>query len=387
MLYLVLFATLGIGFVVATNISAQVGKNDRALEQAGSAADSGMHYMRYQLATIILPYGTTSGNLLTNVASQLNANMSGTPDMGSGSVTVSSGTIYIPSKTGWITADSELKTKFQATITQSGDNLIVTTHGTSTNSNSVKGVQLQFKASSYSMIGLNSINLSLSAYTDSYDATKGAYSAVTAGHLGSIASNGNITLINTAKVDGDARSGIGKSVITKNSATVTGSSSPLQTSVSMKSVTLPATYTDLGDVNISSGTMSLPGGVYRIGKLVMSGTAKFSWTGPVQLYVATSYSITGSAQINTFNNLPANRTLHFLPTCTTATWGGTNVCIGELYAPDTDFTISGNVELFGRITAKSITNSSSGGFHSDESLPPCGIAGFSAIPESYIEVP
>ena len=260
-------------------------------------------------------------------------------------------------------------------------------HSATGATSSVRGLQLQFAPSSYSMIGMNSISLTQNAYTDSYDSTKGAYNAATAHHLGSIASNGNISLANAARVDGDARCGIGKTVTKLNTSTVTGQSTPLQTTVVMKSVTLPAVYTDLGDVSMSSGTMSLAGVVYRIGKLAMSGTAKFNWTGPVQVYVATSYSITQSAQINTFNNLPGNRTLYFLPTCTTATWSGTNNCVGELYAPDTDFTVSGSVELFGRITAKSITNSSSGGFHSDESLPPCGIAGFAAVPDSYLEVP
>jgi len=44
--------------------------------------------------------------------------------------------------------------------------------------------------------------------------------------------------------------------------------------------------------------------------------------------------------------------------------------------------------MFGRIVAKTINNSSSGGMHYDESLPaPNGQASFSAIPGSYLEVP
>jgi hypothetical protein len=46
--------------------------------------------------------------------------------------------------------------------------------------------------------------------------------------------------------------------------------------------------------------------------------------------------------------------------------------VGELYAPDTDFTIGGGAQLFGRITAKTIRLSSSGGLHYDEALPPIG---------------
>jgi hypothetical protein len=48
--------------------------------------------------------------------------------------------------------------------------------------------------------------------------------------------------------------------------------------------------------------------------------------------------------------------------------------VGELYAPDTDFTVGGSAELFGRITAKTITLSGNGGMHYDEALPPLGTA-------------
>jgi hypothetical protein len=41
----------------------------------------------------------------------------------------------------------------------------------------------------------------------------------------------------------------------------------------------------------------------------------------------------------------------------------------------------------GRIVAKSITNTSTGGMHYDESLPsPNGLAGFAPVPNSYLEV-
>jgi hypothetical protein len=45
------------------------------------------------------------------------------------------------------------------------------------------------------------------AFTDSYNSSKGAYNAATANKNGSIASNGNIVLNNTAKVKGNAMYG------------------------------------------------------------------------------------------------------------------------------------------------------------------------------------
>jgi hypothetical protein len=253
-----------------------------------------------------------------------------------------------------------------------------------------RGVRMSYQPStgSYGLMGLSSMSMSQNAFTDSYDATLGAYSAATAHKKGSIASNGNITLSNNTKVNGDARAGIGMTTTLLNNATVTGRNAPLTQSYSMPSATLPATYTNLGDINMSSGTMSVPGGVYLINNLNLSGTAHVIWAGPTILYIKSSYTVSDNVIIETYQNLPSNRTLNFLPTCTTATWSGTNVCVGELYAPDTTFNMSGGVEMFGRITAKVLNNSSSGGMHSDESLPaPGGTGSYSPVQTSYAEVP
>lgn len=235
-------------------------------------------------------------------------------------------------------------------------------------------------AGNYSIIGLNGITMSSSAFTDSYNSSLGTYSAVTARQKGSIASNGNINLTASAVVKGDARCGVGMTTSLGGSATVTGLNAPMGHVMSYPSVTLPGSYQDLGDVNMNGGNMSVGGGTYLLHSLVLSGNSHITWTGPVVLYIRDSYSVTGSVQIDTYQNLPANRVLYFLPSCSTATWSGTNVCVGELYGPDTDFTIGGSVELMGRITGRTITNSSTGGMHYDEALmAPGGTAARSAV--------
>ena len=135
---------------------------------------------------------------------------------------------------------------------------------------------------------------------------------------------------------------------------------------------LPSGLTDLGDINMSSGSSSLPGGNYVIGSLYMGGTASHTWTGPVNLYFRRNYVIDGDAVINTYQYKPANRKMFFLPTCTTARWSGSHSCVADMYAPDTDFTVSGSADLYGRIVAKSIVVSGTGGMHYDQDLPPVG---------------
>ena len=88
-----------------------------------------------------------------------------------------------------------------------------------------------------------------------------------------------------------------------------------------------------------------------------------------------------------YQNNPKNRVINFLPTCTTAAWSGTNTCVGDLYAPDTNFTVSGSVHKFGRIIAKTINNSSSGGMHADDALPqPGGMDSYQADFSTYEEI-
>jgi len=379
MLYLVLFATLAVGFYASSNTSTQVAHNDQQSARAMLACESGTSFMRYQMALMNLPYGTNTTNLMANTATALGACLDGTPNMGGQTVAVSGGAIHIPSATGWVALDEGTETRFRATVTQKPGTttLVVNVRGAAAAEGISRAIQLEYKPrnGSFALMGLSGVTMSGDAYTDSYNAATGSYSAATAGKKGSIISNGDITLNDFARIEGDARPGFGRQVTTNNDSSVTGWTAPMPSAVTFPSVTLPATYTNLGDVHQTSGTVNIPGGTYLIRNLTLGGTARINWQGPVTLYIQNSYNVSGDVVINTYQNKPANRVLNFLPTCATATWTGTNVCVGDLYAPDTAFTISGSVQKLGRITARTITNSSSGGMHSDESLPMPGGAG------------
>lgn len=391
MLYLSIFASMAVGFYASTNTQALVSYAEKDAANALSAAESGSEFMRYQMMNITLPYGTNTTNLMSNTKLVLGNELNGTPNMGTSSVSLANGAINIPSATGWITLDSKLKTRFRATITQKPgtSTLIVTVRGGSPSASMTRAVRMEYKQSfrSHVLIGLNSVTMSSSAYTDSYNSSKGAYNAATAGKNGNIASDGNIVLNNTAKVNGDARPGPLKTVTLNDSATVTGLKLPMSTAITYPSVTLPAGVTDLGDVTMSSGVQNVPGGTYLIRNLNLSGTATINWQGPVTLYIQNSYNVSGSVVINAFQNKPANRVLYFLPTCANATWTGSNTCVGDLYAPDTNFNVGGSVQKFGRIIAKSINNNSTGGMHADDALPqPGGMSSYAPDTNTYEEI-
>ena len=59
----------------------------------------------------------------------------------------------------------------------------------------------------YSIVGINSIKMANDSFTDSYRSSAGPWTLATRSYNGAIASNGAITLIDSADVYGDARCG------------------------------------------------------------------------------------------------------------------------------------------------------------------------------------
>ncbi|HSZ57970.1 MAG TPA: hypothetical protein VK797_20060, partial [Tepidisphaeraceae bacterium] len=240
MLFLVLIATLAIGFYTATAMSSQIAGNEKTKDWSREAADSGIRFIRYQLGAMNLPLGTNSANLMANLASQLGGALNGSANMGANVVTVSNGTIYIPSQNGYVLLDSTLGTKFQATISQlpNSTTLVVTCHGRGPTGSITAGIQLQFQAlRGFSVVGLSSLTTGNQnngrplPKIDSWNSLNGAYTSFPMNSNGNVSSNGNITLVSGTNIHGSARPGIGKTT-SKAGSTVTGSTTPLTTALS-----------------------------------------------------------------------------------------------------------------------------------------------------------
>jgi len=95
MLYLVLFATLAVGFYASTGTSAEVSTNEQRRYRALGAAESGMDFMRYQLFQISIPPSTLDANLLTEIHKDLSAQLNGTANMGAKLVGIDAGATKI----------------------------------------------------------------------------------------------------------------------------------------------------------------------------------------------------------------------------------------------------------------------------------------------------
>jgi hypothetical protein len=110
MLYLVLMATLAVGFYAVTMTTAQVSNNDERSARAQFAADSGMDFIRYYMGSIIIPSNTSSAQLFNALYTQLGTQINNTQNMPGSAPTISLSadgqTIYIPASNKYIKLDS-----------------------------------------------------------------------------------------------------------------------------------------------------------------------------------------------------------------------------------------------------------------------------------------
>jgi hypothetical protein len=120
MLYLVLFATLAVGFYASTGTSAQVSTNEQRRYRALGAAESGMDFMRYQLyQTSVLP-ATPNDQVLNEIYKDLAVQLNGTANMGTKTVGLNPGQsqIDIPVQPSQYIKLGSDGSKFRCTITR-----------------------------------------------------------------------------------------------------------------------------------------------------------------------------------------------------------------------------------------------------------------------------
>lgn len=146
MIFSVLFGTLAIGFYAATTTQVQVSNNDQRVFLAQTAAESGLDFMRYQLAQVSIPPNTPANQVVNSLYTNLQNQLNGTSNMGANTVTLSNNVIYV-SGNGAINIDSAHTQTFSATITTWGAGIVVKTTGTykSANGSTInRGVTMDF---------------------------------------------------------------------------------------------------------------------------------------------------------------------------------------------------------------------------------------------------
>ncbi len=145
MLFLVLFAVLALGFYSSVTTSVQIAGNEQRSNKARLAAESGVQFMRYQLAHVNIPNDSTT--VLSDLYTDLKTSLEGTANLGSHTVSLVDNTIYIPGETAsYIPLDTSDGTGFSATITEWNGGIVCKVSGISgaTSTTDSKSVSLEF---------------------------------------------------------------------------------------------------------------------------------------------------------------------------------------------------------------------------------------------------
>ena len=246
------------------------------------------------------------------------------------------------------------------------------------------------------------VTMSNSSYTDSYDSSVGAYGGSNKGSNGDVGGNADISMSNSAYINGDVSTGPSGSFNDPNNTYHSGGAVTHTNNVSLPAVTVPSVLIVLGSggaVNLSnSGTMTLNSGNYKYSTVNISNSATLTinaTTAPVNIYLTgstSSINISNSAQISipsankypvTFytdggttisngsiiNNsyTPANLVLYNTSSNAISISNSGNF-YGAIYAPSASVSMSNSATIYGSVISNSLTMSNSGTIHYDQSL-------------------
>ena len=232
----------------------------------------------------------------------------------------------------------------------------------------------------YGVIGLDYIKMGGNS-SNSYYSADGTNPG-TFGDRGNVASNGDITLVGSSSISGNARPGIAKKVV--GSSAVTGSTMPLERVLSFPNGD-PGSYRSTNDNgNVPANAMSassfslgsnksvtLPGGNYYFNNFSTGGGSALTFTGPATIYVYGFFSMNGNT--TTSGGRPGNLRVVMVPSSSGTPPG--NVDIGssaalyaDVYAPQSRITLSGTGDIYGSVLGKSIDMTGSSAIHFDRSL-------------------
>jgi hypothetical protein len=137
MLYMILFATLAVGFVAMVDTTVQVSNNDKRTSTRLLAAESGMQYIRLHLWRLNLPATLNGQALFDAVYTQLSANLLSVAKVNDSLITIPA------SPTGFI--DGGPAGQFRITIEKDGDRLRVRSYGKEgSGSAALRGIELRY---------------------------------------------------------------------------------------------------------------------------------------------------------------------------------------------------------------------------------------------------
>ena len=374
MFYLAIFSMLAIGFYSTVTTQVQISYNDMNINAAQAASESGMQFVRYQLSALNIPHSTPSDQLFTAVYTQLSTSMNGTGNMGADTVGLSGTTINIPGTAGnWINLDNN-GARFFASLTQSGQQMVVKVTGQARGGQIARAVQMNYgiaqKASGIFAYGVASRgSISMGGNTKilgATDPTKGSILAASTTAATALTMTGN------PQISGDASFVNPNAVLSVSSgATIDGYNQSSGNFVNHihKGVDAPTFPTIDTSAFLPYCTNTYTSGHTLVNCILPPGNYSFSGNTTIQgiLYVKTpsTISFTGNLTIqgcivveNNPLGTPSTNSISFggnvsasgietLPTSTTFPAGETALKNAFLLAPNYSVSFSGNFGTIG----------------------------------------
>jgi hypothetical protein len=227
------------------------------------------------------------------------------------------------------------------------------------------------------IVGLASISMSGNTSNSYRSSTYVAGTVPAFNQRGTIQTNGDIRLSGGATVYGDAYTGAGRSVSSSGGSSVIGTTGQLTATLDYPAETagtastvnnnaaIPSTYLNAArDVSIGSN-VTLPGGVYYLDDITVSGSNVLTFSAPATLYVTGDIRIGGG--VRTAQDRPANLRI-VMVAAGTFDLSGSGYIFADIYAPQSAFGMSGGSWLLGSVIAGSITMTGGSGVVFDEDL-------------------
>jgi hypothetical protein len=218
------------------------------------------------------------------------------------------------------------------------------------------------------IVGLNWINMTGTTEVDSY--SHEPYDPAHHNSNAQIASNGDITVVGTVDIYGDAHPGVDHSFNSTSNTTITGWASPLEAPLAFPPVTVPAGVTSSGQLKLNGNqTRTLAPGTYWFTSIKMSGNATLIIQPQVKLYCTGDIDMTGGSVTN--SGTPAGFALYSVGAHQVDLGGGSTLK-AHVYAPQSDVrmlgTGSGAFGFYGWVIGNTLDITGNTQVHYDETL-------------------
>jgi Flp pilus assembly protein TadG len=219
------------------------------------------------------------------------------------------------------------------------------------------------------IVGLDWVRMTGTTMVDSYDTEP--YDPLNPNANATVASNGDITMVGTCEIFGDAHPGVDGSLLATSNTTVTGWASPLEEPLDFPPVTVPAGTPNSGLLEIRAHeVVTLAAGTYWFTEIRMRSHGTLVIEPQVKLYCTGDIDLEGGTVTNP--GTPADLEIFGVGTGNMVDLGGGGTLKAHVYAPEADVRLHGTGQdtfgFYGWVIGKTLEILGNSEVHYDETL-------------------